>query len=113
MRLSDADREQLFALLTRHAASGRLAFDELEQRIEQVAKATTREAAAEVLADLPPLPAEAPRPTARRGRRGHGEAETPAPDWTPTPERFRDPRSGAVMRVWTDPHGGRHYLRDA
>ncbi len=33
-------------------------------------------------------------------------------DWTPTEERFRDPRSGQIMRVWTDANGGRHYLRD-
>ena len=27
-------------------------------------------------------------------------------------ERFRDPSTNAVMRVWVDPAGGRHYVAD-
>jgi hypothetical protein len=42
--------------------------------------------------------------------RRHGEAERPAPGWVPTAEVFRDPGTERVMRVWTDPGGGRHYL---
>jgi hypothetical protein len=114
VRLSDADREQLFEALNRHAAAGRLDLAELERRVEAVARATTREDANAVMADLPPLgpqvgAARGSRP--RRGR-GHGDADAPAPDWQPTNERFRDPRTNKVMRVWVDTAGGRHYVAD-
>jgi hypothetical protein len=113
VRLSDADRELLFAKLARHAAEGRLDVDELEQRIAAIAEVRTHEQAAAVMADLPPLASgagQAPRP--RRGR-GHGDADAPEPGWAPTNERFRDPASGRVMRVWTDEAGGRHYLAES
>ncbi|MGO9901534.1 MAG: DUF1707 domain-containing protein [Solirubrobacteraceae bacterium] len=113
MLLGDADREQLFELLSRHAAAGRLELDELERRVSRVAEAQTREDAAAVLADLPPLPASTRRPRRLGAQRGHGDADTPGPDWTPTPERFRDPRSERIMRVWIDTGGGRHYVPDA
>jgi hypothetical protein len=76
----------------------------------------TREEAGAVLADLPPLPqgaggAGVGSPRARWGR-GHGDADAPAPDWQPTNERFRDPRTNKVMRVWVDTAGGRHYVAD-
>jgi Domain of unknown function (DUF1707) len=113
VRLSDADRERAFEALARHAAEGRLAVEELERRVAVVAHATTHEEVAGVMADLPPLAGltteQAARP--RRGR-GHGDAETPEPGWVPTGERFRDPRSGRVMRVWTDAAGGRHYVAE-
>ena len=35
-----------------------------------------------------------------------------APDWRPTAERFRDPRTNRVMRVWEDAGGARHYVAD-
>lgn len=44
--------------------------------------------------------------------RRHGESSGPQPGWTPTAEVFRDPGSERLMRVWTDPGGGRHYLPD-
>ena len=44
--------------------------------------------------------------------RRHGEAAGPQPGWAPTAEVFRDPGSERLMRVWTDPQGGRHYLPD-
>jgi hypothetical protein len=111
--LGDADRERLFETLKRHAAEGRLGIDELERRVEAVAAAETREEAAVVVADLPPLTPTAP-PRARRPRwgRGHGDADAPGPDWQPTNERFRDPRTNKVMRVWVDSGGGRHYVSD-
>ena len=109
MLLSDIEREQLYELLSRHAAAGRLPLDELERRVERVAEANTREEATAVLSDLPTLPSSAPRP---RRRRGHGEAEQPASDWTPTSERFRDPRSGQHARLdrrrWWAPLPFRH-----
>jgi hypothetical protein len=116
VRLSDAEREGLFEQLKQHAAAGRLDVPQLERRVASLAQAQTREEAAELLSDLPPLPvpvvASGAARRARR-RRGHGESEAPAPDWQPTSERFRDPRTRQVMRVWVDAAGGRHYVADA
>ncbi len=118
MLLSDAEREFLFEQLKRHAAAGRLSIDELERRVARIELARSREAAAAVMADLPPLPAEGPagadaggRMRWRRGH-GHGAAGTARPDWQPTVERFRDPGTNQVMRVWVDAAGGRHYVAD-
>jgi Domain of unknown function (DUF1707) len=116
-RLSDRERERLFDELARQAAAGRLEMAELERRVARITAAETREEAAEVFADLPSadLPdfgrpaSETARP--RRGA-GHGEAGTPEPDWQPTSERFRDPRSGRIMRVWIDSAGARHYVAE-
>jgi Domain of unknown function (DUF1707) len=111
VRLDDADRERLFERLSRHAAAGSLDLAELERRVEAVACAETREQAAAVLADLPALRGD-PLPAPARFRRGHGDADTPQADWRPTNERFRDPRSNRVMRVWEDAGGLRHYVVD-
>jgi hypothetical protein len=113
MQLGDADREQLYERLSRHAAQGNLDLKELERRVERVAAAGTREEAAAVLADLPALAGDAP-PTAARPRwgRGHGDADAPDPSWRPTNERFRDPRTNRIMRVWEDAAGARHYVAD-
>jgi Domain of unknown function (DUF1707) len=110
--LGDPDRERLYELLGRHAAEGRLSVEELERRVGVVAAARTREEAAAAVADLPPLTAG--RPPKRRSLwgRGHGEAEKPEPDWQPTNERFRDPRTRAILRVWVDPGGERHYVAE-
>lgn len=115
MRLGDAEREQLFERLSRHAAAGRLDVAELERRVAVVAAAQTREEAAAVLTDLPPLPADPPPPTRTRTRwgRGHGDADSARADWRPTGERFRDPKTNRVMRVWEDAGGVRHYVPDA
>ena len=117
MRLGDAERERVFEALSRHAAEGHLELDELERRVAVVAGARTVEEARDVLADLPALepPASAAPATDRRRPgfgRGHGDAEAPAADWTATPERFRDPRTQRVMRVWEDGQGGRHYVAE-
>jgi len=112
MLLADADRELIYETLKRHSAEGRLDVAELERRVAIVAEAQTREQAAAALEDLPPLagiPEPTPRP--RRGR-GHGEADRPGPDWRPTAERFRDPRTRRVLRVWVDPAGERHYVAE-
>jgi uncharacterized protein DUF1707 len=111
VRLDDADRERLFERLSQHAAAGRLDLAELERRVEAVSRAATREQAAAVLADLPALPGD-PLPRGARARRGHGHADAPQADWQPTSERFRDPRSNRVMRVWEDAGGRRHYVVD-
>jgi Domain of unknown function (DUF1707) len=115
VRLSDADREELFEALKRHAAAGRLDLPELERRVTAIDSAQTREEASAVMADLPPLspPRAAPRSGRPRWGKGHGDADAPSSDWQPTNERFRDPRTGKVMRVWVDNAGGRHYVGDS
>jgi hypothetical protein len=111
MRLSDAEREQLVDALGQHAAEGRIELDELERRVAVIYEASSREEAAAALADLPPLPSASPPPRWRWGR-GHGDADVPAPGWLPTNERFRDPRTSRIMRVWVDVGGGRHYVAE-
>ena len=76
-------------------------------------------AAAAALEGLPPLTVQAaggasPAPASeRRFRRRHAQVTAPDPGWVPTAERFRDPSSGAIMRVWLDPaDGSRHYVPD-
>jgi DNA-binding SARP family transcriptional activator len=55
--------------------------------------------------------AGAGRRARRRGR--HAQTRKPEPSWVPTDERFRDPASGVIMRVWTDPSDeSRHYVPD-
>jgi hypothetical protein len=110
--LGDADREVLYETLKRHHAEGRLDLPELERRVAIVAEAGTREAAAEAMAGLPPPGATRGQERRPRGSRGHGEAERPEPDWQPTSERFRDPRTGNVLRVWVDAAGARHYVAE-
>jgi hypothetical protein len=109
VRLSDADREALFEQLSAHAAAGRLSVEELERRVGIVGHAETREDTTPALAGLPPL-ASAPATGRPRARHGHAESDQPAPDWQPTDERFRDPRSQRIMRVWVDGAGARHYV---
>ena len=111
MRLSDADREQLISTLSAHAGEGRLTVEELERRVELATAAETHEQASALLADLPPL-SSPPAPLGRRRSRSrpHGEVTTPEPGWNPTDERFRDPRSQRILRVWVDSAGGRHYV---
>jgi hypothetical protein len=51
-----------------------------------------------------------PRRRPRR-RRGHAHADQPAAGWIPTNERFRDPSTSTIMRVWVDPTDhSRHYI---
>jgi Domain of unknown function (DUF1707) len=109
-RLGDLDRDRINEALAQHAAAGRLTVAQLEERVDAVFRASTREEAARTLADLPPLE---PGKLKRWGSRGHAEAGEPGPGWTPTAERFRDPRSGRIMRVWIDPVSGeRHYVAE-
>jgi hypothetical protein len=114
--LSDADRERLFDQLSRHAAAGRIGIEELERRVVLLSAASTLEDAAAILADLPALaPGSGGEGPGRRqwGRgHGHGASERPLPDWRPTSERFRDPGTKAILRVWVDAEGGRHYVLD-
>jgi hypothetical protein len=117
MGLHDADREPLFARLSAHAAADHIDLAELERRVAAVSAAETREQAHAALAGLPPLPDDEADAGVEPGRprwgRGHGDAERPGPGWRPTDERFRDPKTRRVMRVWEDPAGGRHYVEDS
>ena len=113
--LGEADRDRLVGLLREHYAAGRLDLDDLRRRVGVVLRAAYADEAAAALTGLPPLAVG--EPGADRGRRGHrgrhAQAAEPGPGWVPTPERFRDPSSGRVMRVWTDPaDGSRHYVPD-
>jgi hypothetical protein len=114
--LGEAGRERLVGLLREHYAAGLLDLEDLRRRVGVVLGATYADEAAAALTGLPPS-AAASEPGAARGRRGHrgrhAQAAEPGPGWVPTPERFRDPTSGRVMRVWTDPaDGSRHYVPD-
>jgi hypothetical protein len=115
---AEADRERLVALLREHYAVGLFGLDELDRRVGVVLSAQYLDEAAAAVADLPritaPSPAPAPgtgAPRRARPRRGHGHAAQPAAGWIPTDERFRDPTTRAVMRVWVDPADqSRHYV---
>jgi hypothetical protein len=108
--IDEADRAAINDALARHSAAGRLSLNELEERVVRVLRATTREQAAAAISDLPPL---APADARRRRTRGHGETAEPGPGWIPTAERFRDPGTGRIMRVWRDPvTGERHYVAE-
>jgi Domain of unknown function (DUF1707) len=114
--VSDADRERLIALLREHYAARLFGLDELDRRVETVLGAQFLDEAAAAVADLP---AAAPGtattgsapPRRTRRRRGHAHADQPAAGWVPTSERFRDPSTSTVMRVWVDPADqSRHYV---
>jgi hypothetical protein len=110
-RLSDADRDALATALGRHFAEGRLGADELDRRLELALGAEDAAAGERALAGLPALAPVTPGGRRRRWGRRHGEADVAASGWAPTAERFIDPSTGRVMRVWRDPaDGARHYV---
>jgi hypothetical protein len=122
--LGDADRDRLVAVLREHYAAGRMDTEELRRRVGIVLAAAYADEAAVALGDLPPVamapgPGSSPAdgaaagPSRSRRRKRHAQVAEPQPGWVPTAERFRDPSSGTVMRVWTDPaDGSRHYVPD-
>lgn len=108
-RLSDADRDRLAVVLREHYALGRLSLEELQRRAGVVLAAEFADEAAPAVADLPPLPG--PAAGKKPGHRLDAQAAAPGPGWLPTAERFRDPATGTIMRVWVDPSDhGRHYV---
>jgi hypothetical protein len=110
IRIGDADRDRIAAALGTHFAAGRLDTAGLSDRLDVVYTAELREQAAAVLADLPPLAAVAPT---RGSHHRHGEAAVPGAGWIPTNERFRDPTTRRIMRVWVDPADAtRHYVAE-
>ncbi len=108
----EADRERLVAVLREQYAVGQFGLDELDRRVGVVLGARYLDEAAVAVADLPRLagPGMAvERPS--KQRRGHAQAAEPAAGWLPTDERFRDPTTRVVMRVWIDPADqSRHYV---
>lgn len=115
----EADRERLLGLLREHYALGRLDLDEMGRRVGIVLAATRTDEAEAAVSDLPLLgmvPSGEPSPgRASRGRLGqrrrHAQRAEPSAGWVPTPERFRDPSTRAIMRVWIDPADlSRHYV---
>ena len=109
---SDADRERLVALLREHYAVGLFGLDELDRRVGVVLSAQYLDEAAAAVADLPATAGTGTAaPRRARRRRGHAHADQPAAGWIPTNERFRDPSTSTVMRVWVDPSDqSRHYV---
>jgi hypothetical protein len=57
LRASDDERHRVVELLGEHAAAGRITLSELEERVGQAYGATTRGELAELIRDLPALPA--------------------------------------------------------
>jgi Domain of unknown function (DUF1707) len=122
VRIGDQERERVVALLREHYAAGRLTLDEVRRRTEAALTASYADEADKALAELPAIappsgtpgaPAAAPPRRSLLGRRGHAQTTAAAPGWVRTAERFRDPSSGQIMRVWTDPaDGSRHYVPD-
>jgi Domain of unknown function (DUF1707) len=117
--VSEAGREQLLGLLREHYAHGQLELDEMSRRVGIVLASVYSDEAAAAVTDLPPVARTAPsgpspgRPgRARIGqRRRHGQQMEPAAGWVPTPERFRDPSTRVIIRVWVDPDDlSRHYV---
>ncbi len=102
------------SVLREHYARGRIDLEEFSRRVGIVLGAEYSDEAASAVTDLPPLDLSLPgRPAARRsgGRRRHAQVAEPGPGWVPTAERFRDPSSGKIMRVWLDPADqSRHYV---
>lgn len=117
--VSEADRERLLGLLREYYARGELDLDEMSRRVGIVLASAYSDEAAAAVTGLPPLPRVAsgePSPArASRGRLGqrrrHAQRLEPGAGWVPTPERFRDPSTRMIMRVWIDPADlSRHYV---
>jgi hypothetical protein len=114
---TDADRERVLALLREHYARGNLDDAELDRRAGVALSARYTDEAAAAVAGLPLLSEQAGDASAvhtRRSRRRHAESDRPGPGWVPTSERFRDPASRMIMRVWVDPaDDSRHYVPES
>jgi hypothetical protein len=117
--VSEADRERLLVLLREQYAHGQLDLDDMSRRVGIVLASTysdEAEAAVSDLALLGTMASDEPSPTgASRGRLGqrrrYAQRTAPAAGWVPTSERFRDPSTRAIMRVWVDPADlSRHYV---
>jgi uncharacterized protein DUF1707 len=107
---TDKDRDRILGLLREHYAHGNLDDDGLDRRTGIVLAAVYTDEAATAVSGLPALAGQG-QAQPGRSRRRHGQVERPAPGWVPTSERFRDPSSRQIMRVWIDPaDDSRHYI---
>ena len=107
--MTDAERERLAQALGRHDAEDAIDAEELSRRLDVVYGDSPESA----LEGLPPLATLVPEKKRRLWGRRHGEADKPKPGWVPTKERFVDPSTGRVMRVWVDAGSHtRHYVPD-
>ncbi len=120
--ISDTDREHLLGLLREHYARGQLDLDDMSRRVGVVLASTYADEAAVAVTDLPLLsgtaPGELSPAPASRGKFGqrkrHAQESQPGAGWVPTPERFRDPSTRVIMRVWIDPADlSRHYVPES
>jgi uncharacterized protein DUF1707 len=110
VRADAAECEHTVGLLRQHLLADRLSLEEFADRVLAAYSADTHEELDALIADLPPIGERAAR---RRVRGRHGEADLPAVGWRPTAERFRDPTTDRVMRVWVEPAtGDRHYVAE-
>jgi len=129
--IGDAERNQLVSALNEHYAAGRLTLEDLRRRAETVMSAAYVDEARAALAELPAIAGAGPAGATSTGRtprtggrkddsragwfrrKGHAQVSAPEPGWERTSERFRDPSSGVIMRVWVDPADhSRHYVPD-
>ncbi len=117
--LTEAGRERLLSLLREHYAQGHLDLAEMSRRVGVVLAAAYSDEAAAAVTDLAGLDGAAPGspPAGQPGRgrigqrRRHAQRTQPDAAWVPTPERFRDPSTRAIVRVWIDPADlSRHYV---
>ena len=109
LRVGDPEREHAVLQLRRHLLDGRLEMEEFAERVGVAYEAKTQTDLDRAMSGLPALPIEV---EASRNRR-HGEVDLPAIGWHPTSERFRDPSTGRIMRVWVDPgDASRHYIAE-
>jgi hypothetical protein len=76
VRTSDNERDQTVAALSDHFALGRLSLDELNRRVEQALRATTRGELFAVVADLPMR-----QPSTPDRRTGGPRAGSPSGTW--------------------------------
>ena len=79
--ISDADRDQLSAVLSEHMVEGRLTADELDQRVGQLLESRTRAQAAAVMAGLPALDAPERPHHFHVGHEQDNESAVALPSW--------------------------------
>ena len=106
------------SLLREHYALGHLDDAELDRRTGIVLAATDAAEFGQAVNGLPALaggaggPGGPSAPAVGWGsRHRHAQSERPEAGWVPTSERFRDPASRQIVRVWVDPaDDSRHYV---
>ncbi len=104
MLISDAERDQISAVLGEHMAEGRLTADELDQRVGQLLASRTRAQAAAAMAGLPALDVPG-RPHHFRVGHEHDDSGVALPSWlsadgiVDSRSRAPDPATTAALSV--------------